>query len=289
VADNPHVEALRAFQSQHDIEVIQNATNMPEQYAWADGVISAGGSTCWEWLYFDLPGAIITIADNQLPIVQALTENRKVALLLGWFWEFCAEVQGKALAGWIEAPNTVSDQNTGEELIDGFGASRVATELLEMPFFLRPALTTDCKRVWEWMNDKLVRQMSFQSDPIPWEVHREWWDWKISDSSTWLRIAENRQLGAFGVIRFEMKENTDEAVVSVALSPESRGHGLGVQVIHHATLQFLNQSGLSKVLAYTKEMNKASINAFQKAGYSSPEPTKIGVGKAFVLTFKLSK
>ena len=286
--DNPHLEQLNALESHHTIEVLTKVTDMPAQYAWADGILSAGGSTCWEWLHAGLPGAIVTIAENQLPIVQALTGARRAALPLGWFQEFDPDTLGPPLAVWLEAPESVTDQDATRKLIDGSGALRVTQELREEKFFLRPALPLDCQRVWEWMNDATVRQMSFQSDPIPWETHCRWWNAKVKDASTWLQMAENNQVGTFAVIRCERKEFSNEAIVSVALSPQSRGHGLGAKFIHRATLQFLNKSGLRKILAYTKEENQASIKAFQKAGYSPPEPAQVGKTKACVLTFELS-
>jgi len=124
-ADNPHIQRLRSFKSHHYIQVVQNATNMPEQYAWADGIISAGGSTCWEWLYLGLPGAIVTIADNQLPIVQALTEQRQAALPLGWFNDFNTNVPCAELESWLKDPSSIVDSNVAYGLIDGLGAERV--------------------------------------------------------------------------------------------------------------------------------------------------------------------
>lgn len=124
--DNPHIERLCLFESHHQVEIVQNATNMPEQYAWADGIISAGGSTCWEWLYLGLPGAIVTIADNQLPIVQALTKSRQAALSLGWFSDSAFELNAKQLSKWIDAPAEVCDAQVARQLIDGRGADRVA-------------------------------------------------------------------------------------------------------------------------------------------------------------------
>lgn len=53
--DNPNLEQLKAFESQHSIEVLTSVTDMPAQYAWAHGIISAGGSTCWEWIRAGLP------------------------------------------------------------------------------------------------------------------------------------------------------------------------------------------------------------------------------------------
>jgi len=34
---------------------------------------------------------------------------------------------------------------------------------------LRPVCADDCRMIWEWANDPLVRSQSFANDPIPWE------------------------------------------------------------------------------------------------------------------------
>jgi spore coat polysaccharide biosynthesis predicted glycosyltransferase SpsG len=129
-ADNPHVSRLRAFESHHQIEVLQNTTNMPEQYAWADGIISAGGSTCWEWLYYGLPGAVVTIAENQLPIIKSLAETRQAALSLGWFNEAGYAEKVQCLADWLETPALICHQDYAQSLIDGRGADRVGESLV---------------------------------------------------------------------------------------------------------------------------------------------------------------
>ncbi|MDB4276257.1 UDP-2,4-diacetamido-2,4,6-trideoxy-beta-L-altropyranose hydrolase, partial [Akkermansiaceae bacterium] len=103
-AANPHLDQLRAHTSDHHIEIVVNAQDMPDQLAWADGIISAGGSTCWEWLHAGLPGAIVTIAENQIPIVHALTESRKAALALGWPHDFSSPTD---LSAWLADPNSV--------------------------------------------------------------------------------------------------------------------------------------------------------------------------------------
>lgn len=129
-ADNSHIEELRSFdEGHHQVEIVQNATNMAEQYAWADGIISAGGSTCWEWLYCGLPGAIVTIAENQLPIVESLTESRQVALSLGWFNDPTFGASIKRLSQWIDAPSEICDWQAARHLVDARGADRVVALL----------------------------------------------------------------------------------------------------------------------------------------------------------------
>jgi UDP-2,4-diacetamido-2,4,6-trideoxy-beta-L-altropyranose hydrolase len=81
---NPHMEALEklARSSRHSIMLVQDVEDMGSLYKWADGVVSAGGSTCYEWLSHRLPAAIVQLADNQGPIVEGLA-SRGAALSLG--------------------------------------------------------------------------------------------------------------------------------------------------------------------------------------------------------------
>ena len=74
---NPHLREIENFiQSQNDstalIEVVVNATNMPELMAWADVAVAAAGSTCWELAFMGLPSMFVILAENQLEIAMQL-------------------------------------------------------------------------------------------------------------------------------------------------------------------------------------------------------------------------
>ena len=125
-AANPHLQQLRQHISSHEIEIVVNAEDMPHQLAWANGIISAGGSTCWEWLHAGLPGAIVTLAENQVPIVRALSETRKAALALGWPRDFSTT---QKLNSWLANPASVIEKDDALGIVDGHGADRVATLL----------------------------------------------------------------------------------------------------------------------------------------------------------------
>ena len=47
----------------------------------ADVVIGAGGSTVWEYLYFQLPSFIVVTAENQLKSIQDLAEKNSIVYL----------------------------------------------------------------------------------------------------------------------------------------------------------------------------------------------------------------
>ncbi len=125
---SPHLENLTCMASQsfHKIEIISNTTQMPEMYSWADAVISAGGSTCWEWLAHGRLGAVVTIAENQVPIVNELS-SRALAVSLGWGGDLLNGSPGKLLRDLLDGRLEMSNESKTVPVIDGRGADRVAS------------------------------------------------------------------------------------------------------------------------------------------------------------------
>lgn len=129
-AGNPHQVYLSksVHGSKHNIEILQNVISMPELYEWADGVISAGGSTCYEWLLYRIPAVIVLLAENQKPIVQALSNTRRV-LNLGWWYNLDQTDHMKDLIAWVA--NETFNLDSEATFIDGKGASRVSSTMIE--------------------------------------------------------------------------------------------------------------------------------------------------------------
>lgn len=65
-----------------NVEVIDFTPDIIDHYRWSDTVISAAGSTAWELALLRIPMALITVADNQLPVAQALS-RQGAALYMG--------------------------------------------------------------------------------------------------------------------------------------------------------------------------------------------------------------
>ena len=146
-ADNQHLERLENFKSKHDVSLVQNSSDMAGQFVWADAVISAAGSTCWEWLHVGIPGAVVTIADNQVPIAEALTKGHSAALNLGWGEGLASEEWIPVLANWLEDPGSVTDQDRALKIVDGGGADRLAAGASHR---WPSALTEDQRRWRAW-------------------------------------------------------------------------------------------------------------------------------------------
>ena len=72
----------------------------------------------------------MTLAKNQLPIIQALTNKRKVALSLGDLRD-PDTINFSDVESWLNAPDSILDRELTEKLIDGFGAELVCGFLAE--------------------------------------------------------------------------------------------------------------------------------------------------------------
>ena len=129
---------------------------------------------------------------------------------------------------------------------------------------LRSAKRNDCKLLWRWANDPEVRRNAYDSEAIPWKDHIEWFERKMSSSSSAIYIAE---VGSepIGQIRFDIDGSV--AVVDASVAKAKRGKGYGTTLIRRGTQRFLERSKVERVDAYVKTENVASRNAFKKAGY----------------------
>lgn len=131
---NPHYENLKiaVHDSRYPIQLQQNVTNMPGLMAWADVAISAGGTTCWELAFMGLPSILLILADNQRAIAQKLA-TLNLAVNLGWHQDVTIEEIGLALRESIgDRPKRETMSKRERELVDGNGARRVVSEMVNM-------------------------------------------------------------------------------------------------------------------------------------------------------------
>lgn len=106
--------------------VLHAVIDMPSLYASHDGVISAAGSSCYEWLRFGLPALVYAIADNQVPLLPYLNEIDGVEAP-GWLSEASAIHIQQALE---RLHGRIGSHRRQTSIIDGLGAQRVVKTLL---------------------------------------------------------------------------------------------------------------------------------------------------------------
>jgi len=130
-ASNPHASALEqiAEQSHFTIHLIRDAVNMPELIAWADVVVSGGGTTAWELLFMGAPSLFMVVADNQRHTTEDI-ENQGFGKNLGLAQNITAGSLTVAITSLAKDSNLrASISRKSRQLLDGQGAQRVISSM----------------------------------------------------------------------------------------------------------------------------------------------------------------
>jgi UDP-2,4-diacetamido-2,4,6-trideoxy-beta-L-altropyranose hydrolase len=133
-ASNPHGVSVQEAvdNSPHSARVLLNVNNMPELMSQSDLAIAAGGGTCYELAYMEVPMFLISMAKNQERTVQGFSEA-KAALSAGWFDSLERQALAASLLGVIgnqELRKNLSE-NAGQ-MVDGRRAQRVVEAMREI-------------------------------------------------------------------------------------------------------------------------------------------------------------
>ncbi len=264
---NPNISSLEKglYLSSFNFHLLSSVNNMPEIMAWADVAVSAGGSTCWELAYMGLPSLVLSLAENQKPIVESL-DNNDAVLNLGSL----SSLTSNDIARLI---NTIThDEPRRKELsirfrdiVDGAGKYRVINQMMLGSIKLKSATIEDCGLLWDWVNDPVVRSHSFSSNHISWEEHKKWFEKVIKKPNCNILIAFDYADEPIGQIRFEGKGN--DAVVSLSIKKSKRGLGYGRLLIKSGCQKFFIFFFINVIHAYIKTDNISSIHSFIKSGF----------------------
>lgn len=274
---NPHVRVLSGItkQSRVPVHLVEDARNVPELMTSADMAISGAGTTIWELLYLGTPTIALVLEDNQSytgdqllkrNLCKVSNARRKVSVDI-----LTKEIDSLA----INRELRLSCSKRGRRLIDGQGALRVvdAMKTIGKPAIrLRVVSVDDCRLIWEWANESVVREMSFSTDRISWEEHVKWFQNQINDRLCHFYIATvevKSSIAPIGQVRF-MTES-DHAEISVSISSAFRGCGYGAEVISLASELLFLKTLARRIYARIKPNNIVSIRAFSRAGYRQVE------------------
>jgi RimJ/RimL family protein N-acetyltransferase len=129
---------------------------------------------------------------------------------------------------------------------------------------LRRARQEDALLLWCWANDPEVRNVSFHPEAIPWEAHNEWLEHKLAEGQC-IFIAHDDSGVPFGIVRFAI--SGESAVISTSVEENHRGCGYGAALIYRGCQQCFEETPARVVHALIKKTNRASLSAFQRAGF----------------------
>jgi len=124
----------------------------------------------------------------------------------------------------------------------------------------------DLNTYFEWANDALVRQFSYNTMPVIYEEHIKWFERQLNEGKTWFYIFEDDISSPVGQVRIQNLEN-NTAVIGVSVDGKHRGYGYSSQMIEMATQDFLLKNHNYSISAYILKVNEASYRSFLKAGF----------------------
>lgn len=261
---NPRItEILRLSEnSTFPLEVTIGAKDMPDLYDSVDRVISAGGSSCYEWMSRQRPGWVTSIAPNQDQIVRAM-HTLKLA----------AGVQSLAatddtrltenLAAWLAHPCPPAPAD-----LDPYGADRVAARIADIPCWLRKAdAARDARFLFDLANHPTVRSAGRHTDLIPWDKHIAWLSRHIASEQSALFVIEFEGKGSAGLVRLH-GDSMGTWEIGISVHPDFRKERLAFSALSQAINTFPTSHSVKCWRADIKPDNTASQALFTKLGFA---------------------
>lgn len=137
---------------------------------------------------------------------------------------------------------------------------------------LRPAKKQDCKVIWRWRNDKTTRKYSFNTEFIPYEKHKAWFE-NVLRNRNILMIEKDGS--TVGVIRFDINSKDQIAEININIAPEKRRKGLGLLGIRSACKYAFKHLSVREIIAKIKKENVPSVKVFSRAGFDLIDKNEI--------------
>lgn len=140
-----------------------------------------------------------------------------------------------------------------------------------MQLTYRIAASEDCQLFFDWANEPEVRQNAFNSEPIVYEQHKQWFENKLAADDSVLFVF---YLGFDAVGQIRLDEEGRHALIDYSIDPHHRDKGLGSEMLQAIALLY-KKTGGKIVKGVVKAANIPSCKAFEKAGFELVETTSV--------------
>jgi UDP-2,4-diacetamido-2,4,6-trideoxy-beta-L-altropyranose hydrolase len=255
----------------------EDLPSLAELMAAADLAIGAGGATTWERACLGLPSVVATVAENQVPIAEALA-GAGCIVLAGPAGAMSAERWHGLLRQLLNDELRLSEMSQKSyRLTDGFGAGRVARLIIgarNAQIRLRPVGAEDEWLLLEWANDPGTRHFSFSKHPITAAEHQRWLRERLADPGCSLLIGEDAAGLPLGQLRFDSTPGGEESTIHVGIDPAFRGCGVGTTLVQQAVTAWCAHGSGSRLLAEVSSDNRASQRLFLRANFTPTAPRR---------------
>ncbi len=276
----PHTAAVQAFAAAapYPCRVLVGANNMAELMDEADLAVGAAGSTSWERCCLGLPTIMLVLAANQRGVAEGLRQAGAASLV------DMADLAADLPCLLAEPPARWAAQSrSAAALCDGKGACRAANQLQDFSAArVLPAAGEDCRCLFEWRNHPDIRRFMFNSEPIEWAQHQNWFVRQLaSPDFTMLLYWPDDTAQGYAGFKHLGGGRYEWGFYLAPGCPRSSGHGLrlGRLALQYAFAQLQAREVLGQVLPH----NAASLALHGKLGFR-----RTGGGEAQAVSFALA-
>ncbi len=278
-ADSPHAKIIHEQTASHsNIHIHSNLPTLASLIAKADLAIGGGGVTSWERLCLGLPSLVVSVAENQRPIVEELNRHG----LIRWLGHHDTVDQGEIAQQLNKLIHQGLDGAWSRRClaaVDGKGTKRVCAALTvtaTTPLRVRAAKAEDEALLLAWANDPVTRRNGFYPDTIPATTHKTWFRNRLRNrEGCRIYMVETIEGVAVGQVRFESRNEGWE--VHYALGPVFRARGLGRLLLEEALLKLRAETNCSSIFGRVKDDNRSSQRIFEALGFKALPKEESGV------------
>lgn len=252
-----------------ELNYFPDAEGMKHLMLESDVAISAGGQTLYELARVGVPTIGILVVDNQRNNVKGW-QRAGVIEYAGW-WEDEKLLPGIETSLELLKNSKLRDKmsKAGKSFIDGQGARRIARRIINKgnsPMVkLKRATMEDADDLFNWRNDPETIVNSFNTEPVQYETHIQWFKNSLSNPDRIILIGINESNEKVGMVRFDI--SYPEAEIHLNVTPDKRGRGYGKTLIQEGCKFMLENYRVEKIIARITSENTRSINVFSKAGF----------------------
>lgn len=123
----------------------------------------------------------------------------------------------------------------------------------------------DIELLFKWVNDDSVRKNSFNSNPISYSEHTQWFSDCLSDKSVEIYIY---YLGNTPIGQARLMYSEKESLIDYSVDRRFRGRGFGKYIIHDIELKTMsNHPEITSLIAKVRECNIVSQKIFEDNDY----------------------
>lgn len=134
-----------------------------------------------------------------------------------------------------------------------------------MKGYLRKADKNDMDLLFQWANDRTVRNNSFSTKQIQYEEHKQWYQ-NLLNRTDCIQYIYMQELEAIGQVRLTI--NGSVAEISYSICEEKRCMGYGKTILRLLYKQVKEDfPQIKKLIAKVKPENIASRKVFTEVGY----------------------